>query len=386
MKFAFNYLVGFWAGCLCVAVAHGATDARVPLDFFFAPGCAECERVEREIFPQLESAFHDRYALVRHDLTQEETIPLLLAYQARCHNADNGRTSVVVDRTVFLSGYEALATGLCAHVQVALDRRQRPGWTPAPPPETDACAAHATAAARVRTFTWPVVVIGGFLDGINPCAISTLIFFMSVLLIAKADRRKRLLVGTSFIAASFIVYTGLGLGFLWLFRSLPQFARVQRLFEIVLALALIPLAVLSLRDAWRFHRSGRAADVTLQLPKRIKTRISAVLTARLGVGGSVLGGFTAGAAVTLLESVCTGQSYVPVLTYLLKDEPQTASVWGLLLVYNLFFVLPLTLVFVCFHVGVQLTSLIDWSKRNLVIVKLLLAVFFAAMAALLFMR
>ena len=146
---------------------------------------------------------------------------------------------------------------------------------------------------------------------------------------------------------------------------------------------MIPLALFSFRDAFRFRKSQRADDVTLQIPKAFKTRIHNIMRSRLGTGGSILGGLVTGAGVTVLESVCTGQSYVPVLMYMLKKDCSNFCVWLLLIVYNLLFVLPLAVVFVCFHRGMQLTALIEWSKRNLVVVKILLGLFFSAMAVLL---
>jgi len=93
--------------CAVFAFAD-ATSEKVGLDLFFSPGCTECERVKREVLPDFESQFDGFYEMAWHDMTQTETIPLLVAYQQRCHNADNGRVSIVVDHTVFLSGYEVI--------------------------------------------------------------------------------------------------------------------------------------------------------------------------------------------------------------------------------------------------------------------------------------
>lgn len=360
-----------------------ATAEQVSLDLFFTPGCTECERVKSEVFPELESRFEGFYELTSHDMTISETIPLLLAYQQRCGNTENGRVSLIVDHTAFLSGYEAISTGLFDRVNEALVNRQDPDWAPPAQPVIKKEEAKALVRARASAFTISAVVVGGLLDGFNPCAISTLIFFMSVLTIAKASKRVRLLVGVSFITASFLVYTGLGLGFLYAFRQAPNFTLVKKVVEIVLGLCMIPLAALSFRDAFRFRKSQRPDDVTLQIPKAIKNRIHAFMNSHLGVGGPIVGGLVTGAGVTVLESVCTGQSYVPVLMVMLKDDCSDLCSWLLLLTYNLLFVLPLAVVFVCFHRGMQLKALIDWSKRNLVVVKVLLGVFFTAMAVLL---
>jgi cytochrome c biogenesis protein CcdA len=364
------------------AVGAGSAD-QVRLDLFFSTGCTECERVEQEVLPELEELFDGMYELVRHDMLQAETIPLLVAYQERCDNHDNGRVSIVVDHTVFLSGYEAIAAELLERVNAALEARQDPAWRMPQAPDLSEDEADEVVRRKASGLTFSVVALGGLLDGFNPCAISTLIFFMSVLAVARAAPRTRLLVGISFISASFLVYMGLGLGFLYVFRQAPSFTTVKRVVETVLGLCMIPLALFSFRDAFRFRKSQRADDVTLQIPKAFKTRIHNIMRSRLGTGGSILGGLVTGAGVTVLESVCTGQSYVPVLMYMLKKDCSNFCVWLLLIVYNLLFVLPLAVVFVCFHRGMQLTALIEWSKRNLVVVKILLGLFFSAMAVLL---
>ena len=110
----------------------------------------------------------------------------------------------------------------------------------------------------------------------------------------------------------------------------------------------------------------------------------AAITAAFRAGQrAVHGGLVTGGGVTILESVCTGQCYVPVLMYMLKDNCADFCVWMLLIIYNLLFVLPLAVVFFCFHRGMQLKSLITWSKNNLVVAKIFLGIFFAAMAILL---
>ncbi len=187
----------------------------------------------------------------------------------------------------------------------------------------------------------------------------------------------------AFITASFLVYLGVGLGLLLVLRRMSEFGVLRRGVEWVLGVCLVVLAVFSLRDALRYRRSERVEDVTLQLPGGIKRRIHTLARRRMGAGGPVLGGFAVGACVTVLESVCTGQGYVPVLAYLARAGASGGRFWLLLVLYNLLFVLPLAVVFVCFHQGMQVPGLIAWSRRNLVAVKVLLAVFFAGLALLL---
>ncbi len=354
--------------------------SQVRVDFFYSPGCSECDKVKRDVLPALRSRFRDAHELVSHDMTQAETIPLLIAYQDSCGNTDNGRVSLVVDHTIFLSGYEAAATGLVAQVAAALRRRGEPGWkAPRSPLERE--DAGEVLRRKKESITWSVVIGGGLLDGINPCAISTLIFFMSVLVVSKAARGTRLMVGISFITASFLVYTALGLGFLYVFRRAPNFPLIKKGVDLVIGLLMLPLAALSFRDAFRFRHSQRPDDVTLQIPKPIKERIHRFMNSRLGWGGPVLGGLVTGAGVTVLESVCTGQSYIPVLNFMLREERFDFMRLMQLVAYNLCFVLPLIIVFVAFHRGVEIKTFIAWSKRNLVVAKILIGIFFLSMAA-----
>ncbi|MDD4102200.1 MAG: hypothetical protein PHU80_06155, partial [Kiritimatiellae bacterium] len=144
-------------------------NAQVRLDFFYSPGCTECEQVKKEVLPQLSKRFRDSYELFMHDMTEAETIPLLIAYQDRCGNTDNGRVSLVVDHTVFISGYEAAATGLVDQVSAALQRRGEPGWKfPRSPFDTDDEDAKVEIVRqRAGGMTFSVVAIGGLLDGLN---------------------------------------------------------------------------------------------------------------------------------------------------------------------------------------------------------------------------
>lgn len=97
----------------------------------------------------------------------------------------------------------------------------------------------------------------------------------------------------------------------------------------------------------------------------------------------MLGGLFIGAAVTALESVCTGQVYVPTLVLILKNNDLAESrAWLYLLTYNLMFILPLILTFIAVYFGLRTDTLIKWGRKNVVLSKCLLASFFTLMALL----
>jgi hypothetical protein len=102
------------------------------------------------------------------------------------------------------------------------------------------------------------------------------------------------------------------------------------------------------------------------------------LTARSLLAGSLV----IGIAVTALESVCTGQVYVPTLVLVVKTRASILRGAGYLLLYNVMFLLPLVIAFVVTYHGLKTEKLLAWSKRNVVPSKILLGLLFVVLAML----
>jgi hypothetical protein len=206
---------------------------------------------------------------------------------------------------------------------------------------------------------------------------------MSLLAVSKVRSRQLVLLGISFCMAAFLTYLALGFGLFRVLHLFSGFTALRTAAERGMAAILVLLAALSVRDAICFRKSGRSGDVTLQLSTGMKKQIHAVMRRGLGSTSIFLGGLFIGTAVTALESVCTGQVYVPTLVVILKDsafsEPRA---WLLLLLYNVLFVLPLVVVFIAVYFGLRTETLLTWSRRNVVVTKLLLGLFFILMALL----
>jgi hypothetical protein len=103
----------------------------------------------------------------------------------------------------------------------------------------------------------------------------------------------------------------------------------------------------------------------------------------MGGPGLAVIGFVLGAAVTALESVCTGQVYVPTLVLVAKaGGSEAGTAWKYLLLYNAMFMVPLVAVFLLTYFGLTTQTFISWSKRNVVPSKILLGLLFLSMAVL----
>lgn len=350
-----------------------------PIEFYYEPGCRECEEVRANILPALEAAYAGRYDLEQLDLGVASNYVRLAAHFDRLGRSENAHVFMVVGSSRMLAGYEAIEAGLFTALEETL------AAPAAPPEESDARApppSPLSMAERARRFTPAGVVVAGLVDGINPCAISTLVFFISMLAVAKVRGRTLAVAGAVFCAASFATYFAIGFGLLRALHLFSGFTLVREAINWAMVAVLAAFSFLSFRDARRYAASGNPSDVTLQLPGGIKARIHRVMREELR-GRRIAGAaFLIGVAVTVLESVCTGQVYVPTLVYVVKTGESVLRGSLYLLLYNAAFIVPLVAVFALTCFGLEFRKLMAWSVRNVVVSKILLGFFFLAMAAL----
>jgi hypothetical protein len=163
-------------------------------------------------------------------------------------------------------------------------------------------------------------------------------------------------------------------------RALEVMEWGGRLLSGVLLLMVIVFSALSFLDAARYRRGGAGDALLLRLPASLQARIRDAVKRGLKTRNLVVGGFGAGVAVTLMESVCTGQVYVPALALMIRSG-QSVS-WCLLSLglYNLIVVSPLLFLLWLTFAGLRTVRLVEWSRRNVVASKMALGLFFAALA------
>ena len=347
----------------------------VPLDFYYAAGCRGCLRFLRRTLPRLErelgvalpvrelnildpGVYEAYQELLRSRGERERAFPALLA---------GGR---------LLQGEEQIRKELRAAVRQAL--------AAAAPPAGSSAAARVPAGGLASILTGRLALLpilaAGLLDGVNPCAFTTLVFLLSALALAGRSRRQILLIGACFTAAVFLTYLAIGAGLLQGVRLAGAFPVVGAALRWLLIAGLAVLAALSLYDYFLI-RSGRSREILLQLPDRFKQRIHRDIRERTRAAGLAASSLALGFLVSVFELACTGQVYFPTLVYLVRVRPGAGSFLYLLL-YNLGFILPLGAVFLLAWLGVASQRLAELARRSLAAVKLALAVLFLGLAVL----
>jgi len=362
----------------------GAADASVGelilIELFAENGCDTCARLKREVFPEFELSYAGGYRWQERDIAAPTNYLRLVQWFKRMDIKDNPPVLIVLDGREALAGFEAIRDGLGAAMERAIEARLA-GAVPAgagrelEPPDPGILRRH------VEGFTLAGVLVAAAVDSINPCMVATLVFFLSLLSVSHMGARRMLLAGGAFVAACYATYFLLGLGLFAGLRAMTAVRWIRWIFDAVILAMLSVFAVVSFLDAARYRRTGRPGSVVLKLPDSLQRRIHEVMKRGLHTRRLVAGGLGVGVLVTLMESVCTGQVYIPALALMIRSGQSVAWCSMYLALYNLVFVLPLVILLGLTCVGIGIPALVEWSRRNVVISKTLLGLFFAGMAA-----
>jgi len=226
------------------------------------------------------------------------------------------------------------------------------------------------------------ILIAGFINGCNPCAFATLIFFISYLTMVGRKRKEIFWVGMGFSATVFVTYLLIGLGILSFIQRLsflPLFSRVVYL--ITLGFALV-LGIYGLYD-YILLKKGRPSEMKLQLPNFLKKRIHKTIRKGSQSARYLLAAVLAGFIISFLEFACTGQVYLPTILFVINTPSLRASAVSYLLLYNFMFILPLLIIFGIVYWGVTSEQLAFFLQRRATTIKLLTSLFFFFLAGVL---
>jgi len=223
--------------------------------------------------------------------------------------------------------------------------------------------------------TLPAVLVAGLVDGINPCAFTVLLLFITALLASLQagpqdvpQVRLRLLgLGSIYITAVLVTYLALGVGLL---GSLSFFTR-QHVPARVGAMVAVLFGLWMLKDVflpdwgWQLQAPGQIDRVARQAAKK------ATLPALI-VGGFLIG---------LCTVPCSGAVYLGVLS-LLALQPTALLGYGYLVLYNLVFILPLVAILIAASARPTLNRLAHWNLHHKTWVRLVLGAGVVAMGLL----
>jgi len=244
---------------------------------------------------------------------------------------------------------------------------------------------------RFESFGVLAILVAGLIEGLNPCSLATLVFFISYLTMVGRKRKEIFWVGMGFTGAGFVTHLLLGLGilsFIQHFSFLPLFSQIVYLITFGFSLF---LGIFSLYDYIQLKR-GRPSKMTLQVPDSLKKRIHRIIRARedeleAGKEGKstrfLFAAMVIGFIVTLLQSTCTSQVYLPTILFVTNIPSLRGSAIFYLFLYNIVYILPLVAIFSIVYWGTTSQQLAFFLQKRTSTIKLLTALFFFALAGIL---
>ena len=240
----------------------------------------------------------------------------------------------------------------------------------------DESTANAGMVERFQSMGWLTVVVAGLIDGLNPCAFATLIFFISYLTISGRKGKQIIFVGISFTLGVFLAYLAIGLGFYKVLDLLGNWLKIIGQWVIGLTgVFCLVLAVFALLDYFK-ARKGDIGDMALNLPHALRMRINSVIREGKSTRFYALGAFGTGLVISVLELACTGQIYLPTIIFVSSIPEMKLQAFSYLLLYNLLFIVPLIVVFILAYYGTTSKDLTRFLQKNAAKVKLGMVVLF----------
>jgi len=351
----------------------------VDLAYFYQKGCAKCDRVNYLL----------KYFMKRYPRLNVKEIDLNTPDGKRLNESLSARVNLpgekrLIAPSIFI-GTDYLLPGEITEAKVeALVQKYEKVETPSAlkVEKGEIKKAEESMVERFKSLGILTIVSAGLIDGLNPCAFATLIFFISYLTFVGRKKKEIFWVGLGFSGAVFATYLLIGFGilsFIQHFSFLPLFSRIVYL--ITLAIVLV-LGVYSLYDYIQLKK-GRPSEMKLQLPDFLKKRIHRTIREKSRSARYLFAALAAGFIVSLLEFTCTGQVYLPTILFVTNISSLKTSATSYLILYNLMFIVPLLIIFGIVYWGVTSEQLSFFLQKRAASIKLLTSLLFFALAGLL---
>ncbi len=356
------------------APTPAAASQPVALAYFYKAGCQECNRVEYDL--RLLESRYPFLKVTRFDIAEQAALNEWLGQRSGVPEDKRLVAPAVfvgddylVDEQVTYAAMEQLVK---KYAQIGASPVWE-DWNEANPQASQGIL------QRFRSFGALTVAAAGLIDGLNPCAFATIVFFISYLTFTGRKGKDILLVGGAFALGVFMTYTLVGFGLLKAVQTLPFMATLGHWVYIGAGVLALVLAILSVSD-FLAARRGEPDEMRLKLPTAWRRQINKVIREGSRLRAFVAVAFITGFVVSLIELACTGQVYLPTILFVMSVPEMRAQAISYLLLYNILFILPLVVVFGLAYAGTSSQKLAAFVNKQTAAVKLLTAALFFVLA------
>lgn len=230
----------------------------------------------------------------------------------------------------------------------------------------------------------PVLLGAGFVNGLNPCGLSMLLLFVSIVFVRK---KHGVALGLTYLLAKGVTYFGIALALHQLLSLLENalFQSAVRILQIAAALAMLVLAVFCMLD-WLACRRQEYGKVRVQLPEKLRSFNNRMIE-RLKKVSESFWIYPAAAAISVIvsagEFLCTGQIMLASLLYM--AETQAKNSVFLLCIYIAAMLVPSLILVAAAGKGTRALALSETLRKKMPLIKFITALVFTAFAVITFL-
>lgn len=348
----------------------------VHLLYFYKTGCQDCDRAKYDLnyiqqtYPQVQ--------ISEYNIEQNQALAEWMGEQLGIPAEERLESPAIFVGDDHLIHEQMALRGIQAAVEKYVATGAEPIWESFGQEEQD--EAKENLIERYKSLGALTVLGAGLINGLNPCAFVTIVFFLSYLAFMGRQGREVLMVGATFTLGVFITYFLAGLGLSQLMEPLAgvQVALKRWVFGFTSILCL-GLAGISLHDYVK-ARQGKIDEMKLKLSLDLRRRVNKVIREGSKMRGYYLVAFGVGAIVSLIQLTCTSPIYIGIV-FLINDVPEMqTNAYLYLLLYNLAYVVPLIIIFGLAYFGTSSEQLGNFITKRTAPIKLLTTLVFLVLA------
>jgi cytochrome c biogenesis protein CcdA len=330
-------------------IPAGTAKSTVSLYYFYGADCPHCQ----EFTPVIDELEQEYPALGVHkrEISYNETNSDLFNAFIQAYDPPAVDIPAVFIGNSVLIGLELNKERLEEEIEFCLQ-------TECPDPISLVQGQNGAEPADRQSSLFLLLISTALIEGINPCGFAVLLVLLASLLAVKSKRRV-LIVGLAFIASVFATHLAVGFGILEFYLV----SGISPLLRTLVIAIVIPAGLINIMDFWRDKS-------TLAIPSFVKPTLGKL--ARYGsLPAVVLLGFLA----TIAGLPCTGPIYLTMLD-LIADVPSRTVFY--LIVYNVFYALPLFVIFALVYKETSSEEVEAWRQGKRKYMKLIAGVVMVA--------
>lgn len=339
-----------------------ADEEQVNVIYFYSPTCSSCYNLN-EYFDYLIEKYTN-LNLIKLNIADLKNKSLLDEYN-KTYNVseeDEGIIPVIFCKDTYLTGEKEIKE----HLENLINRNDGLQTIII----QDISENHEADIKKFMNFTILGIFVAGLVNGLNPCSISMLLFFISLFMIKKVNIIK---ISFSFCLGKFFTYLLLGT-ILFNLLSKIEMSWINTTLKLITLIVILILIIMNILDFFAAKKE-QYNKIRLQLPttfRRINHNIIKMASNIANINIIPLVSFLLAIFISLGEFLCTGQIYLAtIITVLQTNKEFSFQAFMYLIIYDLAFIIPLLMLSFLIYKGKEVFDVSEIIRGKLHFIKLI---------------